>query len=164
MTRLRRYFSLHRGLTIAVASTAVLALGAGAAYAAVSSGSSATPVSNSAIATPTTLPATTPATGSATGKAHPRLLRGKVTVISGNTWTVETRAGTAVTVEVTSTTQFGTKAAPSSPSSFAVGDAIAVVGPRTSPTTVTARRIVGAHPARGATAPTSPTTTGAASD
>jgi hypothetical protein len=51
--------------------------------------------------------------------------------MTGETWTVTSAKGVAVSVEITPSTQFGTKAAPLSASDFAVGDTVVVAGTRT---------------------------------
>jgi hypothetical protein len=141
MTRLRRYFSAHRWLTLAVAGTAVIALGGGIAYAALD-GSSTNVAATSPTTTSTTLPASGAAAGStSTSARRDRGVRGQITAISGSTWTVESRAGISITVIITPTTKFGTRAAPSSQSSFVVGSEVSVAGTR-SGTTVTATRVV----------------------
>jgi hypothetical protein len=140
MSKLRNYFSAHRGLSIAVASTAVLALGAGAAYAAVSGDSSSPPA---AVASPTTtLPPSGAATATHAGRHHARAVRGEITAINGNTWTVKSRAGVTLTVDIQTGTRFGTRTTPATQSSFAVGDRVVVAGRRTTTTTVSATRIV----------------------
>ena len=134
MTRFRRYFSAHRWRTLAVA---------GVAYAALDGSSTSIAATSPTTATSTTLPASGSTTGSTSKRGrHLRVLRGQITAISGSTWTVESRDGIAITVVITPTTQFGTRAAPSSQSSFNVGNQVGVAGTRTGPTTVTATRIV----------------------
>jgi hypothetical protein len=143
MTRFRRYFSAHRWRTLAVAGVAVIALGGGVAYAALDGSSTSIAATSPTTATSTTLPASGSTTGSTSKRGrHLRVLRGQITAISGSTWTVESRDGIAITVVITPTTQFGTRAAPSSQSSFNVGNQVGVAGTRTGPTTVTATRIV----------------------
>jgi len=161
MSRIRRYFSAHRWLTVAVAGTAVLALGAGVAYGAVGGGGATSVASGS----PTTTPTTTSPTGQASGPSagskastrRRREFRATITAISGSTWTVHTRSGVTVTLLVTSTTKFGTRAAPSAQSSFAVGAEVGVVGVRTGRDAVTASRVAvarttGVVPPKGAAA------------
>ncbi|NEN05751.1 hypothetical protein G3T36_07680 [Diaminobutyricibacter tongyongensis] len=69
------------------------------------------------------------------------VVRGTITSISGSTWTVDTQRGVSLTVEVTSSTQFGTPVQSGSASDFAVGQEIIVVGSR-SGDTVTADRVL----------------------
>jgi Domain of unknown function (DUF5666) len=98
------------------------------------------------------VPATT------TGKPRHQGVRGQITAESGNTWTVLNKAGKTFTVDITSSTQFGSKASPASQSTFAVGSPVAAQGSR-SGTTVTATRIL--TPKQGATTtPGSSTTSG----
>ena len=115
MSTLRSYVSAHRWLSVAIPVMAVVALGErGVAYASINGSTSTIAAASS----PTTIPAAGALTRSTsatmpTPTRRLRLLRGKVTAISGSTWTVETWAGRSVTVKITSTTKFGTKAAPS---------------------------------------------------
>jgi hypothetical protein len=53
--------------------------------------------------------------------------RATIQSIDGASWSILTRKGKTVTVTVDSSTQFGTKKAPESASSFAVGDSVIVV-------------------------------------
>jgi hypothetical protein len=149
MGRLRSYLGGHRPLATAVAGAAVLVVGAGIAYGVMSSATS-TAVTSSPTTSPTTSPPATAAPGSAPGaptapssspaRRRPRALRGRVTAMSSTAWTVQTAAGVTVTVEITPTTAFGSRAAPAAASSLAVGDEVIVVGARHG-TTVTATRI-----------------------
>ncbi|WP_223692018.1 hypothetical protein [Leifsonia poae] len=75
------------------------------------------------------------------GAARGGVVRGTIASISGSTWTVDTVAGGTVTVEVRSSTTFGTPASPERASGFTVGESVVVVGKR-SGTTVTATRVV----------------------
>ncbi|MEO7016747.1 MAG: DUF5666 domain-containing protein [Leifsonia sp.] len=70
------------------------------------------------------------------------MVRGTITSISGDTWTIDTQRGASVTVQVTSSTQFGTPNQTQSASDFAVGDGVIVLGTR-SGNTVTAIRVLG---------------------
>lgn len=72
---------------------------------------------------------------------HAHGLRGTLTAISGDTWTLQTAAGASVTVALTSSTAFGTAAAPAERSTFVVGDRVGVLGAR-SGSTVTATRVL----------------------
>lgn len=88
------------------------------------------------------------ATSTTAKKAHHvRGSVGTITAIDGTTWTIDTHAGTAVTVTVNGDTAYGKKGAPIAASDFSVGERIVVVGAR-SGDAVTATRIL--HlPARG---------------
>ncbi|WP_018178101.1 DUF5666 domain-containing protein [Jongsikchunia kroppenstedtii] len=66
---------------------------------------------------------------------------GSITAINGNSWTVQARQGSTVTVGITSDTAFGTTKKPEQESDFAVGDKVAVVGHR-SGDSITAKRVV----------------------
>ena len=72
-------------------------------------------------------------------KAHGAV--GTITAIAGDTWTLHAASGATVTVKLSSTTAFGTKKAPSTASSFAVGDKVGALGAR-SGDSVTATRVV----------------------
>ncbi|MEO7023957.1 MAG: hypothetical protein ABI130_06970 [Leifsonia sp.] len=74
-------------------------------------------------------------------KAAAQGVRGTITAMNGENWTLTSQAGTAVTVTLDSSTQFGSAKAPATASSFAVGDKIGALGPRTGDT-VAAKRIV----------------------
>jgi hypothetical protein len=69
------------------------------------------------------------------------VVRGTITSISGSTWTVDTQRGVSLTVQVTSSTQFGTPVQAGSASDFVVGQEVIVVGSR-SGDTVTADRVL----------------------
>ncbi|MGH9122413.1 MAG: hypothetical protein ACRDYC_10800 [Acidimicrobiales bacterium] len=76
---------------------------------------------------------------------HPllrHLARGTIATENGDTWTITNPAGKTITVTVTGTTQFGTKAHPEQESQFAVGSKVLVVGKRTSATDITARAML----------------------
>ena len=69
---------------------------------------------------------------------------GQISAINPSTWTVTTAKGVAYTVDITPTTAFGTKAAPSTASQFTMGEKVRVMGQRQD-NTVTATRIVQAR-------------------
>jgi hypothetical protein len=150
--RLRSYVGGHRLLSTAVAGAAVLVVGAAIAYGLVSS-----PTSTAVTSSPTTTvgPTSTSVPSSTPARHRPRALRGRVTAVSSTAWTVQTAAGVTVTVQITPTTKFGTRAAPVGSSSLAVGDEVIVVGTRAG-TTVTATRIAMAPAARTGPATTTP--------
>jgi hypothetical protein len=156
MRRLRSYLAGHRLLTMAVAGAAVLVVGAGIAYGVVSSTTS-TAVTSSPTTTVAAGPASSATSVPASKPARSRLraVRGRVIAMSSTAWTVQTAAGVTVTVEITPTTTFGTRAAPASSASLAVGDAVVVVGDRHG-TTVTATRIALAPTARAGPVTTTP--------
>jgi len=70
--------------------------------------------------------------------------RATIQSIDGNTWTILTRKGKTVTVDITSTTLFGTKKSVETPASFAVGDSVVIVAARGADGTPTAARVVSA--------------------
>ena len=72
---------------------------------------------------------------------HARGAVGTITAIDGNTWTIDTHAGTAVAVTVNGDTAFGKKGTSITASDFSVGERVAVVGTR-SGDAVTATRIL----------------------
>lgn len=87
--------------------------------------------------------------------------RATIQTIGDSTWTILTKRGQTVSVAVNGSTQFGTKRASESASSFAVGDSVLIVATRANGE-ATAVRIVNAadigHPAPTPT-PTSTATT-----
>ena len=135
----------HR-LTCEVAALVVALLAGTGVGLAFGRGSNSTPAS-AAFAPPATAvpPATTPASQ---GTAHHRFqgIRGTISALSGTSWTVTTKAGSQVTVEITPTTRFGTAAASATQANFVVGSPVVVVGTRRGTgtgtgTTLTARRV-----------------------
>jgi hypothetical protein len=130
-------------------------------------GSQATPLAP----TSTTSPGAT--TGDQGGRLDPAraMFRATIESIAGQssgsggnasggnaTWTILTRRGQTVTVQVTSDTQFGTKKKSETPNDFEVGDTVIIVATRADGT-ATAIRIVSA-PGGNAPIPTpSPTST-----
>jgi hypothetical protein len=56
-----------------------------------------------------------------------QLVRATIASIDGSTWNVTTRSGVSGTVTVDSSTQFGTRKAPSAASDFAPGDPVIIV-------------------------------------
>lgn len=134
-------FSRRHVRALSVAGVAVLALGGGGiAYATTTSGGIEHPSTPAVAAPPATTSTTAPAGAAGRGKGRHHGVRGTVTAISGDHWTVTTAKGQALTVIVNAQTTYGTKAAPSSAGAFPVGSRVAVVGPRRG-TTVTATRI-----------------------
>ncbi|MDQ6838587.1 MAG: DUF5666 domain-containing protein [Actinomycetota bacterium] len=140
MPQITRTVRRHVGASIAGGVAVVALAGGGIAYAATSLGPSA-PAKASAPATsaPTTTP---PAAGPARGHKtkHPGV-RGTVTAVNGDAWTVTTAKGASTMVTITAQTAFGTKQAPSSAASFPVGTKVRVVGQSTG-ASITATRIV----------------------
>ncbi len=65
--------------------------------------------------------------GAATAKHRPHV-RGTLTAMSGDTWTVRTAKSGTVTATIAATTTFGSPKAPAKRSDFAVGDPVVVVG------------------------------------
>ena len=99
-----------------------------------------------------------PATGQkgAGRQAAGRLaFRATIQAMDGASWTILTRKGKTVTVTVDSSTQFGTKKAPETASSFAVGDAVVVVATAGSTAgSAVATRVVSATDVGGSTTTT----------
>lgn len=164
MARITALLRSHR--LLAEAAVAVIALGGGmgVGFGISDLGGSASSVADSTPAPPTISSTTTPATAPGS-PSQPKVqgVRGQITAENGSTWTVMSRAGTSVTVVISATTQFGTKAQPGSASQFVPGSQIAVTGTR-SGTTVTATRVfvpaAAPSPPGGAPtpSPSSPTT------
>lgn len=156
MAKLRTLLRTHR--LVAEAAVAVIALGGGVGIGVGISdlGASTSPVLDSMpTTTPTTAPAAVPK-GKAGGKAQG--VRGQITAENGSTWTVLSRAGKTVTVDITASTRFGTQAHPAAASQFVTGSQIAAIGAR-SGTTVTATRVVVPKAAANPGGASSPTAT-----
>lgn len=159
MVKITELIRSHRRL--AEAAVAVIALGAGigVGFGISAIGGSSSSAADSTPTTATTVATTTP-TRAPGGQFQPKVqgVRGQITAENGSTWTVMSRAGQLVTVVITATTQFGTKAQPGSASQFVPGTQIAAIGTRNG-TTVTATRVVVPAPApttsSSTTAPTS---------
>ena len=83
---------------------------------------------------------TAPGPGTKSGQLA--AVRGTITSISGDTWTIDTQRGASITVQTTSTTEFSTPNQTQSATDFAVGDEVIVLGTR-SGDTVTAIRVLG---------------------
>lgn len=161
MAKITALIRSHR--LLAEAAVAVIALGGGigVGFGIVDLGGSSSPAADPTPSSPTissTTPATTPG-----GSSQPKLqgVRGQITAENGSTWTVLSRAGQSVTVVITATTQFGTKAQPGSASQFVPGSQIAAIGSRNG-TTVTATRVIvpaaAPNPPSSTTAPTAAST------
>jgi hypothetical protein len=69
------------------------------------------------------------------------VIRGTIIDISDSTWTVDTQKGVTVTVDVSSSTQFGAPGQSESASDFAVGSQVIVLGTR-SDDTIAATRVL----------------------
>jgi len=90
-------------------------------------------------------------TGSGAGKPkHPRL-RGTLTAVSGDTWTMRSAKSGVITVTITPATRFGSPKVPAKRSDFAVGDPVVVVSTSTG-LSVTAVRVAAPQP-HGASSP-----------
>lgn len=100
--------------------------------------------SSTGSANPTSPPSATPSPPAAAHRQPGAV--GQITAINGSTWTVHTMRGKDITVTLTPTTQFGTKATPASAQAFKVGDTVYVIGKRDN-SAITATRISTAHPA-----------------
>ncbi|HEY2205950.1 MAG TPA: DUF5666 domain-containing protein [Pseudonocardia sp.] len=86
---------------------------------------------------------------------------GTISAENGTTWTVTpARGGAPVTVDITPTTQWGSKAAPATQQSFPVGSRVRVAGSRNG-SALSAIRVSApaAKPAGGSTAPSAAGTT-----
>ena len=143
MTTQKPFLRRHT-IGASIAGTA-LALGLVAGGVGVSGALADTPATPSA--------SSTPAAPATPGTAHPHAkhhrihgVRGTITKIDGDTWTVHTKAGATVTVKISSTTAFGTTKSSATRASFVVGDRIAAIGKRHDHV-VTAKRIVHLHAA-----------------
>lgn len=97
--------------------------------------------------------------GSATAK-HKRLL-GRITAISGNTWTLATPKAGVVQVTIDAKTRFGTAAKPAQRTAFKVGSLVGVAG-QVHGGKVTAKRVLLAPAKTAKTASPSSTATAAA--
>jgi Domain of unknown function (DUF5666) len=102
----------------------------------------------------TTAPTTAPATPTAIGGR--KVFRGTIESVSGDTWTVLTRSGKTITVDISPTTAFGAPRRPADASSFSTGDAVIIVATGKATSTLTAIRVVA--PRAGASTPV-PTST-----
>jgi hypothetical protein len=146
------------GIAVTAAVLAVIVVAGGTAWG----------VSAAVASTQTTASASMPAAknaahsnaakGSKKAKRKAHGVAGTITAINGDSWTLHAASGSTVTVKLSSSTAFGTKKAPSTAGSFAVGDKVGALGAR-SGDTVTATRIVHlplhAHTAKPTPAPTS---------
>lgn len=85
------------------------------------------------------------------------LLRGTITSISGDTWTIDRESGSSIEVRVTSSTVFGTPMQSASKSDFAKGDEVIVIAKRADDS-VTATRVLklDAFPTRPPSTPGTP--------
>jgi hypothetical protein len=132
-----------------IAAVVVLALAVGGvAYAVSNSGGSSNPQ-----AAPTT---TAPSTPPPAATKRPKPVRGRLTAMAPGNWTLQTKTGQTMAVVINAKTKFGSKKAPLTSSSFAVGNSIVVSGQQTA-TSISATRITMAPakaPAAGATTTT----------
>lgn len=98
-------------------------------------------------------------TGPTTGHHHVSpSVRGEITVIDGDTWTVRENDGSVLTVDLGAHTIFGTSARPASRVGLNVGSRVAVVGTRVGDT-VRADRVVTPVSSRGPGVTPTPATT-----
>ena len=137
-----------------IAGTVVAAAVVGGAVWAVVADQSTTAVTAGS-GTPSTAASSPSATPSraAQGKTAAKALRGDVTAESGSTWSVQTRAGKAVTVLITADTSFGTKKQPLTAAQIPAGTTVIITGSQSNGA-ITATRIVAAATARPAATPT----------
>lgn len=84
-------------------------------------------------------------------------VRGEITAIKGDTWSLTATDGSKITVTLTAQTVFGTGQAPADRAQFTVGTTVAITGPRGADT-VTANRII-MPIARPSATPTPPPST-----
>jgi ABC-type Fe3+-hydroxamate transport system substrate-binding protein len=115
------------------------AAGLAALLAACGSASSATPAAASS------------STSKAPGNRGDRGVTGQISAENGSTWTLTTKDGKQVTVDVTPQTQYGTKQEPADAKQFPVGTTVRVSGTRTGDK-ITAERIA-KPPAKKSTSP-----------
>jgi hypothetical protein len=151
MHKIAGFIRNHLGAAIAAATAAVVLVGGLLILTLVGGGGSSSAAANASSSPSTTLAPSHKASGR--GAAAKHAVRGQITALSATSWTVTTSKGAAVTVDLSSSTAFGTKAAPLTASNFAVGDQVVVSGTRTK-STITATRIAKAPAAAGATTPT----------
>ncbi len=163
MRRIFSYIRSNRRRCLITGAVGLLAVGGGIGIGALTSGSS-TGIQTASATSPTTIsptsnaPAANGASSNATGSGvtakatHRRGVRGTITAIDGDTWTVQTAAGRSVTVTINSSTKYGPQV---TPGSLVVGSKVVVIGPRVG-TTITAVH-VGLGRSAGATQ-TTPTT------
>jgi hypothetical protein len=115
--------------------------------------------SSNSVAAPLPMNTATPAPAAGRANAAGRIaFRATIQSISGDSWTILTRKGQTVTVDVTSGTQFGTKKAAETSGSFAVGDSVIIVATRGASGTPTATRVVNTADIGTGTAATPSTT------
>jgi Domain of unknown function (DUF5666) len=130
MKRIIRFVRSHLLPVVAAVTVAVVLIGGVLTLTLVGTGGSGGAAAASTA--PTTSTTAAPAAPAAAGhRKAAKGVKGQVTAINGTTWTVASAKGTAVTVDVTATTAFGTPTAPLTPAAFKVGDQIVVVGTRT---------------------------------
>lgn len=91
-------------------------------------------------------------------EGHHGAVVGSITAMNGSAWTLQTRDGSSITVDVGDTTTYGTQKKPEALTDFAVGDRIAVLGERDG-TTVTAKRVVKRAAPASSTPSAAPSTT-----
>jgi hypothetical protein len=158
MNKFKGFVRSHLGAAIAAVATAVVFVG-GILILTLVGGGGGTPAAASSTTT-TLAPPSSGAAGAKRAGAGLRRqgVRGVITAINGDIWTVTSAAGASVSVDVTATTTFGTKKLPLTATAFSDGDRIVVLGAR-SGTTVTATRITMAA-AQGGVATTTTTTPG----
>jgi Domain of unknown function (DUF5666) len=155
MNKIRGFVRSHLGAAIAAVATAVVFVG-GILILTLVGGGGGTPAAAGSTTTTTLAPPGSKASRGKGAAQRRQGVRGVITAINGNTWTVTSAAGVPVTVDVTATTTFGTKKLPLMATDFSDGDRIVVLGTR-SGTTVTATRItMGAQPGGAATTTTTP--------
>jgi hypothetical protein len=155
MAQLTALLRSHRRVAEATVAVIALAGGVGIGFGISDLGGSTSPVVDSMPTPPTNAPAVAP---QGKGEAKAQGIRGQITAENGSTWTVLSRVGETVTVDITPSTQFGTRAQPASASQFVTGSRVAAIGTR-SGTTVTATRVVVPKPAANPGGAGPPTTT-----
>jgi hypothetical protein len=163
VSKLTSFMGNHRPLALIGGAVAVALAGIGAGIGVSHLGSSSPSSATATTASTTTSTINTSTTlalgaGRQRGAGH-HGVRGQITAENGSTWTVLTKLGRSVSVDITPSTQFGTLASPASASSFPVGSEIAATGSR-SGTVVTATRIFTPFNAAGDGGTTATTTAG----
>jgi len=145
-----------RARSIAIFAGVVLLVCGVSAGAYAAFGTSSTPSQPGASAT---VPATVPTTAR---RAKLQTMRITVAAFTGTTLTGTNAAGTAVTVNITSTTRYGTKAHPFNVSQLVAGTVVIVRGQRDGAGTINATIIVGAPAAKSSVSATATPTSPAA--
>ncbi len=156
MYRFKRLLRRHVGAALAAGGFLLLVAGVGVGWAI---GSSTSSTSSNQVSTATSTapavslpptstdrPATPPKGSGPQVSSQPEqpvrtAVIGRLTGVTGSTWTLTSSAGATMTVSITPQTLFGTKKVPAAQSQFAVGQTVRITGEVTG-STITAQRIV----------------------